>query len=180
MSRFKTVFAVFFLVIFTFNVIIYYSLFEFSEIQVKAEMSETISKLHSLDQTGKFILPLSSLNQIRHDEIWLNGNLYDIVKTEIKHDSVVVYVLGDKKEEGLVEKMKAHQEQDTDKVTTTHSGGHASKKNVSKSPQKYFPNAAIISFHRDMNDKVTSCEVNCFYTTALPPVQSPPPEHTVS
>jgi hypothetical protein len=180
MSRFKTVFAVFFLVIFVFNVIIYYSLFDFSEMQVKAEMSETISSLHSFEHTGKFILPLSSLNEVRHNEIWLDGSLYDIVKTEIKNDCVVIYVLGDKKEEDLVEKMKAHQEQDTDKIYSSHTAGHSSKQSARKTPQKHFPNAALISISYHSGCPIISCEINCFYTTTLPAIQSPPPEHPFS
>jgi hypothetical protein len=180
MSRFKTVFSVFFLVIFTFNVIIYYFVFDFSEIQAKAEMSQTISNLSSLEHTAQFTLPLSSLNAVSHKEIWLDGTLYDIVKTEIKNDCVVVYVLGDKKEESLVDGMKTHEEQDCDKLSSSYSSGHSAKKNVSKTPQKYFPNAAIISICHHLDTHMISCEINCFYTTILPAVQSPPPEHPLS
>ncbi len=180
MSRFKAIFAVFFLLIFTFNVIIYYSLFEFSEIRAKTEMNEVISALHSLKETQQFILPLSRLNETRHDEIWLNGNLYDIVKTEVKNDSVLIYVLNDKDEQMLVEKMKTHEDQNADKINRTHSGQHSTKHSTKESPQKYFPNTAIISFHCDVHDNTLYCRINCFYTTILPPVQAPPPEHTVS
>jgi mRNA-degrading endonuclease YafQ of YafQ-DinJ toxin-antitoxin module len=180
MSRFKTLFSVFFLVVFTFNVIIYYSLFEFSEIQAKAEMSETISSLPSLSKTDKFILPLSRLNEVRHQEIWLEGSLYDIVKTEVKGDSVVVYVLNDKKEQTLVERMKDHEEQCSCKANLDRRC-HPGTKHASKpAPHKYIPGVAIISFHYNLNDTLVSCEINCFYTTTAPAIVAPPPEHIVS
>jgi len=180
MSRFKTVFAVFFLVIFTFNVIIYYFLFDFSEVQAKAEMTETISNLSSLEHTAKFTLPLSSLNEVRQNEIWLDGSLYDVVKTEIKNDCVVIYVLGDKKEEGLVDGMKIHEELDSDKISSSHGLDHSAKKGVSKSPQKYFPNVAFISISHNLDTHIISCEINCFYTTILPAILAPPPERPLS
>ncbi|HEV7230487.1 MAG TPA: hypothetical protein VGO45_04100 [Bacteroidia bacterium] len=181
MSRFKTLFSVFFLVIFTFNVIIYYSLFEFSEIQAKAEMSETIAGLPSLSETGKFILPLSRLQEVSHHEIWLEGSLYDIVRTEVKGDSVIVYVLNDKKEQTLVERMKDHEEQNTEKAALAHGSHHNGKHgSVKPAAQKYMPAVAIISFHYAANDSLVSCEINCFYSNTAPAVVSPPPEHIVS
>jgi hypothetical protein len=179
MSRFKTFFAFFFLLVFTFNVIIYYSLFEFSDLQAKAEMGECISSMHSLEGTASFKLPLSRLKEAEHAEIWMDGKLFDIVRSEVQADSVIVYVMNDLKEQNLVEKMKSHEEDVCD-MTFSHRT-KSSTKNLHKLPvQKYCPNAAIITFRYHTKDCMISCEINCFYSCTAPAVFAPPPEHVVS
>jgi hypothetical protein len=175
MNKLKAVFAIFFLLVFTFNVLIYYTLFEFNETQAKTEMGQSISRITSLSETETFTLPINRLNDMQHSEIWLNGKLYDIVKTEVRANSVVVYVLNDKKEEGLVTSMGAHTEGQSDTVLNTGKAKHSNKHSVKSQVQKYYP-AAIISFRYDKNDRIISCVINCFYSTPIPSVLAPPPE----
>jgi hypothetical protein len=179
MPRFKTFFAFFFLLIFTFNVIIYYSLFEFSDLQAKSEMGERLSTLHALEGTSCFKLPLSRVSEANRSEIWMDGKLFDIVRTEVRSDSVIVYVMNDSKEQNLVEKMKTHEEEACDMISL-HAAKH-SHKNLHKVPvQKYYPNAAIVTFRYHTTDRKISCEINCFYTCITSAVSAPPPERVVS
>ena len=181
MNRFKTIFAVFFLMVFTVNVIIYYTLFEVSEYHAKSEMASCIASEHKkFCHTQVVRLPLCRLKEAGQDEIWLNGNLYDIVKSEVKSDCVLIYVLCDEKEQDLISKMGAHSEGQSDAILHNNAGKHSSHKHQSKVPvQKYFP-TAIISFQYDKNDSVISCEINCFYSTQSLSLNSPPPEQSIS
>jgi hypothetical protein len=179
MHRFRSIFALFFLMVFTFNVVIYYTLFEYNENEAKAEMSQTISHMHSLLGTEMVTLPLSRLNDVSHDEIWLNGKLYDIVRTEVKSDSVVVYVLNDAKEENLVSNMATHTDSQCDPSMRIASAKHSSKHISKTASQKYIP-SAIVSFRYHPDSHVVSCVINCFYFTETFPVQSPPPKHGLS
>ncbi|HXC06114.1 MAG TPA: hypothetical protein VNZ86_15260, partial [Bacteroidia bacterium] len=78
MNRFKSIFGVFFLLVFTFNVVIYYSVFEVSDRDAKTEMNSVISGMHSLEGTQCFRLPLTRLKDTQQHEIWIEGKLYDI------------------------------------------------------------------------------------------------------
>ena len=179
MSRFKTFFASFFLLIFTFNVIIYYSVFEFYEFQAKAEMAESISAMPSLQGTTSFKLPLSRMQETTHSEIWMDGKLYDIVRAEVRADSVIVYVMNDSKEQNLVEKMKAHEEATCELIPSRASKPNT--KNIHKVPaQKYYPNTAIVTFHFSEKDSSVSCVIDCFYSCLTPAISTPPPEYLVS
>ncbi len=179
MHRFRSIFAVFFLLVFTFNVVIYYTLFEFDDAEAKAEMGQTIAGMHTLLGTESFTLPLSRLQEANRDEIWLNGKLYDIVKTEISNDKVVVYVLNDTKEENLVSNMAVYADSQCDASIHINTAKHSARHTGKVSAQKYCP-AAIISFRYHPEEHILSCLINCFSSTEIFSVQSPPPKHGVS
>jgi|GEM_PF-3056753 hypothetical protein len=176
MNRFKSIFAAFFLLVFTFNVVIYYTVFEVSDNEAKSEMGAVIAGMHSLEGTQCFRLPLSRSGETLEKEIWINGKLYDIVKAEKKADSIVIYVLNDKKEEGLVNDLKSHTDNQSETAINTGAAHHGAKHH-SKAPvvQKYFP-AAIISFRFDPRSNSINCRINCFYTSAPSVIVAPPPE----
>jgi hypothetical protein len=175
MNRFKSIFAFFFLLAFVFNIVIYYTVFEFDESSAKSEMVSTIGRMQTLDGTECFTLPLTRLHDCQQSELWLNGKLYDIVKTEVTGNSVTVYVLNDKKEECLVQKLGKDTEEQTDAAVVTGKVKHPVKHLTKPASQKYFP-AAIISFRYDAFDNRISCVINCFYTTPVPSILAPPPE----
>ncbi len=175
MNKYKAAFAVFFLLVFTFNVIIYYTVFEFDECQAKAEMGQTISRMNSLLGTECFTLPLNRLPDTEKSEIWMNGKLYDIVKTEVKENSVIVYLLNDGKEEALVAKLGSQTEACCDAALNAGKTKHSSRQSIKTSMQKYFP-SALVTFRYNSQDSIISCVINCFYLTPVPSILAPPPE----
>jgi hypothetical protein len=180
MTRFRTIFSIFFLLVFTFNVIIYYTLFDVSEMEAKTEMAETIANLPSLRSTETFRLPVSRLKDTQQDEIWLNGKLYDIVKAEVQGDSVLVYVLNDLNEQCLIHKMAEQSCGQSDVCGASTPSKQVPKHSIKAKVQKCCPKMAIISFYFHSHSKSVSCEIDCIYSTTLPPVFAPPPEHVVS
>ena len=175
MNRFRSIFALFFLLVFAFNIVIYYTLFEFDESHSRAEMGQTISHMQTLAGTECFSLPLNRLKDTEQSELWMNGKLYDIVKTEVTKNSVIVYVLNDKKEENIVHKLGKDTEEQTDVSVNAGKASKPVKHNVKPVPQKYFP-VAIITFRYDILDSTYSCVINCFYSTPVPSILAPPPE----
>jgi len=138
-------------------------------------MTQTLSRVHSLQGTECFSLPLTRLKDSQQSELWINGKLYDIVKTEVTDNSVVVYVLNDKMEEGVVQKLGKETQDQSDVITNSCKAKHPVKHSVKPAVQKYFP-AAIITFSYNHHDSTISCVINCFYSTPIPSVLAPPPE----
>ena len=135
-----------------------------------------IGSLKSLEQTEQVKLPLSRLEDTRHDEIWLSGRLFDIVKTEVKGDSVVVYILNDSREQALIAGLKSHEEEGTDKTCRAATGKPVTR-HIHKLPsQKYLPEAAIFSFRCHPGTNVVSCVMNYFYLAPVQKVAAVPPE----
>ncbi|MFI5148801.1 MAG: hypothetical protein ACHQRM_03645 [Bacteroidia bacterium] len=174
-NRFTAVFSVFLLLVFTFNLVIYYTVFEVSDSEAKSEMNTIISGIHSLEGTQCFTLPLSRFNDTQRKEIWLDGKLYDIVKAEKGPDAVLIYVLNDKKEEGIVNDFRTHTEGQTD-ITVNSGSRHNKSHSKAPVPQKYFPSATLITVHVDSAHKSIFFRIDCFYAGILPEAVAPPPE----
>lgn len=179
MKRFKTFFSLFFLMIFTFNVIISYSLFELAGNEAKNEMAEKMNGLHSLNETTVLHLPLSRLKDAQSEEIWFNNELYDIVKTEVRQDCILVYALSDKKEGALIGELGKQTENNLDTDITQGHAKYPPSKQHKTAPQKYIPRA-IVCLLRFSEHQLVLCTWTSLYSPPIPAISSPPPEHPLS
>ncbi|HWY34035.1 MAG TPA: hypothetical protein VNX68_05270 [Nitrosopumilaceae archaeon] len=71
-------------------------------------MNETISSLTSLSSVELLKFPINKSPDVTDDELRYDNKLYDIVKKEIKNDTVYFYVLNDKKEGQLYAQLDKH------------------------------------------------------------------------
>jgi hypothetical protein len=180
MNRFRTIFAVFLLMIFTFNVFIYYSLFEVADYSAKNEMADQVHQVSSLRRTTVLKLPLNRLKDAKSGELWFNNEMYDVVKAEVKNDCILVYALADKKEGELITEFGKQLENNTDLSITKTGSAQAPAKQHKTPLQKYVPSAAPVSATHSMLTKVIYYHLRCFYSTPVKVIQAPPPERTVS
>ena len=179
MKTLKKILAIVLLIIFTFNVIGYYLFFEISAIQVKEEMAATISRSSFSQKTEIIVVPINELTDLANDEIWYNNKLYDIVKKEIKNDSIFLSVLNDQKEEHLITNLGAQLEPNDNKIL------HAGKptlplKGYSKNPaQKYLAFVAY-SFQDSMKSSPACCSAQDFNPTYFQLILTPPPKKQIA
>ena len=105
----------------------YYAFLGYSEIAVKLEANASISgKQYATLNTIK--LPLKSFNR-NDNEVWYNGHLYDIASYAVVHDSVLISVLRDDKEEGLVNIISEYFSSHSD-CYSSYAGDHISSRHT--------------------------------------------------
>jgi len=105
----KKVFAVSVLVLFLFNTLGYYFIFQIFKYKVRKEI-EHVSYSGSASFTVLQILNPSldpDFKRIERKEFRYRGSLYDIIKEERSGDMTIFYCIHDKKEENLLAAMNA-------------------------------------------------------------------------
>lgn len=169
------------MIIFIFNVFGFYLFFEISTIQIKEEVSDNIEKNSSFSNIEIIAFPLNPITeQYQYDkEVWFNNKLYDIVKKELKSDTIFLSVLSDQKEEHLITQLNTHLEHGLDNVFHAIDSKHPLKGIYKYSSQKFLANAG--NSYRRFSKSISIC----FFTSNYDSIYfhfilTPPPEKLIS
>ncbi len=145
------------------------------EEEVKASISNK-----SYDQSITLIkIPSAKIKKefLTEDDIWYKKNLYDVVKRQVIHDTVYIYMLPDKEEQNIVEKMNAYI---SDDISPASPGGCAINviKNIVKViPQPYICHSLPSYFFLNSNNTGNNeMQYSTYFITAE--IITPPPKAT--
>jgi hypothetical protein len=164
------------LLLFLYNFIGYFPVFEIMQQKIKADVEKEIKtnlrnrKLEVLRiPRSVYQNPGKNFHRVNEHEISWNGNLYDIVKQEVSSDTIIIYAVHDKAEENLFS-MLDHQIKnyvDSNKPLKNKGSG----KPVKNSIKEYFFEYSRLCFKLENE----SLEQE-FYSVFLPSANKTPPD----
>lgn len=173
----KKAFSFVLLAIFLFNIVGYFIAFKIVQHQVRSEVKTAIKQTLTTNQLTVIEIYKTEQNQLiweeNNKEFYYKGELYDIVKTEEKTESIIYYCINDVQEEKLFANLEEH-------VNNYISDNHLSKKNSSKknlpdSIKLYLSN--VLSPTLAITENTTIFNTHpLLYTSACLEISSPPPE----
>lgn len=176
----RKVFSLFLLSVFVFNIIGYYLIFDISDIQIKNQVAETISKISVISNAKMIKVHLSDIREYDKDEIWYNGKLYDILKKETKNDSLFIFILNDQKEEDLITDLGMYVERNFDAVFHGGASKHPVKAEPKNFLEKYLPNAATPWSDNFINTRTIYISTQDLDSSYILSILTPPPEKMMS
>lgn len=165
------------LAIFLFNIVGYFIAFKVVQHQVRSEVKTAIKQTLTANQLTVIEIHKTEQNQLiweeKNKEFYYKGELYDIVKTEEKTESITYYCINDKQEEQLFEHLEEHV---NNYISDNHlSNKNGSKKNHPDSIKLYLSN--VLSPTLEITDNTAIFNTYpLFYTSACVEISSPPPE----
>ncbi|GAC1597100.1 MAG: hypothetical protein NVS3B19_19490 [Ginsengibacter sp.] len=128
--------------------------------------------LSEKDHLGVFKIPLADFNKDESSEVWIGGKLYDVVKKEIKNDSLYEYVYYDANEQSILNEIKSHFIDDG-KSSSNKEGfkkGHSNIQNLYVLEQKNITACAPIALKMTLRQKAI------IITSTFLSIDSPPPD----
>ncbi len=132
LSRYKTIFSLLFTGIFLFNVLGYYPLFLLKEYRIEQEFKKDLSQhLNTKDFT--FIKIDKDNNEVKwvgDDELWYQGNLYDVIVKNKVGNSLEIYCINDKQETCLYEKLNQHVKSNANESSSSDTPNKANVKSM--------------------------------------------------
>lgn len=158
----KKLIALFFILVFLFNSMGYFVVFQLEQFAAREEMRSNIdlgvfdSRITVLSINNTLLSNTNSSFQKFGNEFIYNGQLYDIVKSENKGNETVFYVLNDQKEEHLFASLENHFQ--SHQEGTTDSKHPAPNKKLGKNLVKayFFQNIAVLAFNLRENSNTPS------------------------
>jgi hypothetical protein len=160
------------MLIFGVNILFYYLYFSISEVKDKIEAHIALLEGERKDDLQLLTIPKADFRQ--DDEIWYEGQMYDVSSYTIVGDSVQLQVWHDVKEESLVAYYSARMNEGKDFLSGNAT--HLSK--IHKTYQvdyKFFQNSRIEPWHKSI---ILSYIVfnDMYYKSYFITVLVPPPE----
>ncbi|MGB3947378.1 MAG: hypothetical protein WBM13_05320 [Bacteroidia bacterium] len=173
----KKAFSFVLLAIFLFNIVGYFIAFKIVQHKVRSEVKTAIKQTLTANQLTVIEIYKTGQNQLiwkeKNKEFYYKGELYDIVKTEEKTESIIYYCINDKQEEQLFEHLEEH-------VNNYMSENHFSKKSSSKknhfdSIKLYLSNVVALTL-ATITDTTTFNTYSLLYTSSFIEISTPPPK----
>ena len=105
-------------------------------------------------------MPVNSVDKATatEGEIWYHKNLYDVIKRQLLHDTLYVYMVADEEEEALVSKIDAYISAGDAKTYSNGYTVHSQKSTLKMASQHYICNP--------IHQYVNSNKQRCFYSYA--------------
>ena len=101
----KKIVAILLLIFFVYNYVGFFSLFLYNQYKVREEVKHKIKQQVPVKELVLLKIPLktanSHFNKLHKTEFLYQGKMYDIVKSNVKNDTVFYYCINDTKEEEL-------------------------------------------------------------------------------
>lgn len=88
--------------------LLYYSWLTFALLLSRTHAKNAIATLSGEQSSQLRKIPVAALDEDESDEVWFNGNLYDVVKRESIHDTGYVFVIQDSDEQEALDNISGH------------------------------------------------------------------------
>jgi hypothetical protein len=144
-SPFSYIICVILLLSLSLSSLFYYAYLDIAQVAAKANTHFCFSGKHSLETVT---ISLKEFKNIKEDEIWLHGDLYDIVSYKISGDHVQLNLYHDSKEESIISQIADHFKTETDDVANDNYKHICSKHNQAPNQYKclfHLPSVHIVS-----------------------------------
>ena len=148
----------------------YYLSFNFRLLLDKSEAK--LAMLSEKDHLGVFKIPLSDFQEDESSEVWIGGKLYDVVKKEIKNDSLYEYVYYDANEQSILNEIRSHFIDDG----KSSSNKEGFKKGHSNAQNLYVLEPKNITACKSLALKMTLRQKAIIITSSFLSFDSPPPD----
>jgi hypothetical protein len=173
----KRIYAIFFLLIFSFQMAGFYVFFKVRQNQIRKEIKRALKKTVPRDELVIITVSPENTHELRWEkshEFELKGRMYDVLLTEYKADGSIAYhCIDDKQETVLFAQLDEHVKRTMDSESGKKGNGY-----------EFFKQIFLLSESNFFNNTTTTTSIRNsrqFYTSYHSPIldlSSPPPEHS--